>query len=122
MKENQEKKENLNGNDIIPENYDKQNNEYQNLTPEQNKILSEINILLRNFVKRYKETHDHKFYEERQSEIVSFKNKLEDKGLSIYNYILGCRVIHGTPEENVTEFDTPDHDIEKFIRNLRIER
>jgi len=129
MKENQEKKEesiieNLPVGELVVENYSDQSKKYQNLTDQDNKILSEINVLLKNYTKRYKETHDHEFYDERQRKIISFMHELEDNNLSILDYILGHRLLHSTPDpkDNINKLDTPNHDIEKFIRNLKMEK
>lgn len=112
MTENPEKKNNY------VENYADKNKEYPNLTSEQNKTLSEINTFIKNFTKKFVAEHNINLFNERQKKIISFIQTLEDKGFTSSNYILGCRMIGGTPEEYITEFDTSDHDIEKFMIGL----
>ncbi|MFH1455289.1 MAG: hypothetical protein ABIF22_03155 [bacterium] len=97
---------------------------YSNLSPEQNQILSEINILLNNFTAKLKSIpiteQKKKLLREKNIKIKEFDNEFEETNddLTLYDYILGCRIIGATPEDNVTKFDTRDREIEKFIRNL----
>ena len=92
------------------ENYSEKK-EYSNLTPEQNKILSEINDIL-----VFKDLDS---WMDRQNKIITFIHIMEDKSITPTNYILGSRMVGGTPEPYVTEFDTKDQDIENFIRSLK---
>lgn len=96
------------------ENNYSENKEYPDLTPEQNKILAEINDILR------LDNRDRcvEVYEKRMPQIVDFMEKFQKKGLDLNDYILGRRLKFSTPEEGIFKFDTPDHEIEKFIRTL----
>ena len=89
------------------ENYPEKN-EYH-LTPEENKILAKAEDIL-----AYKDVDK---WTKKQNKIISFINKLKDKNIIHTDYILGCVMVGGTPEEHVTEFDTKDGDIAYFIIN-----
>ncbi len=89
--------------------------EYENLTSEQNEILSEINALL--LVDRNAPHALDKFMA-RQKAAKDFILELEDKGYNPLDYILWHRVIGSTPQDEIEKFDTPEKDIEKFIRDF----
>lgn len=92
--------------------------EYTNLTPEQNKILQEVNDLL-HFDKTREDSLD-KFMA-RQHAAENFKRLLEGEGLEPLDYILWHRAIGSTPQDDISSFDTEDSRIEKFIRNFERE-
>ncbi len=100
------------------EDYSDENKYYPNLSPENNKILAEVNVLIANYIKSLAETRDLKLYGEKQLKIIAFVHELEDKGFSLHNYILGYRIKGGELKPGITELDTPNRDIEKFIRDL----
>ena len=56
--------------------------------------------------------------EKRNNTIVDFRDELHAKGVDLYKYILWHQLIGSTVTEDMAELDTPDHDIENFIRGL----
>jgi len=101
------------------ESYSDEKKYYSNLSPEENIILSDINVIIKNFANKILETKDLEQYEERQKKIISFIDELKEKDIMIYNYILGHRLINSTTHEKyIRGFDTDGHEIENFIKNL----
>jgi hypothetical protein len=92
-----------------------QKKQYENLNSEQNKILSEINDLL--LVSSDVHGSLDKFMA-RQKAAKDFILELEDKGYNPLDYILWHRVLGSTPQDSVEEFDTPESDIENFVRDF----
>ena len=89
--------------------------EYPNLTAEQNLILQEVNKLL-SFDKTRENRLD-KFIT-RQNAARDFKISLEGDGLEPLDYILWHRAIGSTPPDDISQFDTEDRRIEKFIKDF----
>ena len=84
--------------------------EYQNLTEDQNKVLQEVNNILR--------PRGVEFFANRQKKCMDYQVELRKKDIEPLNYILWHRVIGSTPQDDIAEFDTPNNDIENFIRSL----
>ncbi len=47
-----------------------------------------------------------------------FKKKLSASGKTPRQYMLWHKLVGSTLPDNIAELDTPDHDLEKFIRSL----
>lgn len=89
--------------------------EYPNLTPEQNKTLQEINDLLRFDETRNDNTN--KFIA-LQLAARDFQIELRSDDIEPLEYILWHRAIGSTPPDDISQFDTEDKKIEKFIKDF----
>ena len=106
MKDNFEEKKIGSKEEVVNYNEDK---EYPDLTPEQNEILKEMNHIL--------SQKGLAFFTKRQNGSIELQDELAKRGIKAKDYILFHRAICSTPH-NGLEFDTPEHDIENFIRSL----
>lgn len=101
--------------------YDDENKVYEDLTNEQNYILSEINSIIKKASANVSGERTVENVKIKQDKIKSFIEEIEKKyDYKIGNYLLGSRLIHSSPDKSTktTEFDTPNNDIENFIREL----
>ena len=86
--------------------------DYSNLTPEEIKILTEINdiMVLKNI----------DLFVPRVEKIKLFIKELQEKGIKPDEYLLGYRMVGGLPsQDEEVKFDTLNHEIEYFIRSLK---
>jgi len=77
-------------------------------------VLAEVDAIMENFEKE----PNSDLHEEKKDQIITFIKDIEGAGFSAHDYILGQRLNGSMPDKTATKFDTPDHDIEKFIRSF----
>jgi hypothetical protein len=121
--------------DIAPEeNYSDETKYYPDLSPEENKILGEVNTLIAKFDSETEKIHkigtkDERkrileLWEEHNIKTSKFINNMG--GIKVVNkYVLSARLNRGSiseqdrkENEGMMKLDTPNHDIEKFLREL----
>ena len=104
MSEHHEKKR------VASENYSNINEYHSNLTAEENDTLGKINNILAK--------EDISVWQKRLVASVDFGKKMEQDGFVPSDYILWYRLIGDTPKDNIEKFDTPNQDIENFIKSF----
>ncbi|MFA6340742.1 MAG: hypothetical protein WCX27_00675 [Candidatus Paceibacterota bacterium] len=68
--------------------------------------------------KRVKEIYELYPLDDIVGKIHSLESKLKEKGINAKDYRFFHKLIGSSPREQTIEFDTPDHDIEKFIMSM----
>ena len=85
------------------------------MSPEQQKVFDELNDIMDKFERE----GDSESHREKKEQIITFIHDMEGSNFSPNDFVLGKRLMGEKMVKAEENFDTPDHDIENFIRSMK---